>query len=46
MEKSNLKKILSSKIKPVVNNDYIFLVTKNNLLIALNIKKWKNYLFL
>jgi outer membrane protein assembly factor BamB len=32
-----IKKNFSSIIKPIVQNDYIFLITKNNLIIALNI---------
>ncbi len=35
------KKNFSSSIKPIINNDYLFLVSKNNLLISMNLRNGK-----
>ena len=35
------KKNFSSLIKPIINNDYLFLISKNNLLISMNLKNGK-----
>ena len=40
-EKSNLKKIFLSKIKPVIVSDYLFSVSNTNLLIATELKNGK-----
>ena len=35
------KKNFSSSIKPIINNDYLFLISKNNLLISMNLRNGK-----
>ena len=35
------KKNFSSLIKPIINNDYLFLISKNNLLISMNLRNGK-----
>ena len=39
-----LRKNFSTVIKPVVNNDKIFLITKNNLLISLDTETGKIFI--
>ena len=38
VDQSLVKKNFSSLFKPIINNEYIFLITKNNFLIAMKLK--------